>query len=142
MEKRREAPSDKPFAAPRADVERVLARLDAMGLNTLEDVMRGAKISRPTYFRFKRGDASVGTVRSIEEFAVREESKRRVPSAGTKSQQDGLMAEWLDLGEQLMAADPERFRSTMDGVRDMLEAARLTQRALSKMFRATPDPER
>ncbi len=141
MEKRRDTPSEKPMAAPSGDVKRVIGRIEAMGLS-VEEVVSKAGLSRPTYFRFKKGEASVSTVRTIDEWVAREEGRRRIPSAGTKSQREELLAEWAALGEQLLEADPERFRSTMDGVRDMLEAARLTQRAFSKMFRATPDPER
>lgn len=146
MDKRRDTTSGKaekkPMAAEPAEVQRVIRRLEAMDLNTEEAVTRGARISHATYFRFKNGAASVAKVRDIDEWAAREEQKRRVPSAGTKSQRDELLAEWATLGETLLEADPERFKITMDGIRDMLEAARLQQRAIAKMFRATPEPER
>ncbi len=143
MEKRKEpANSDKPMAAPRAEHQRVWARLEAMGLDSEGSVRKGTGISHATYFRFKKGDASVATVRDIDEWAAREESKRHIPSAGTQSQVDAQLAEWMELGEKLLKADPARFSSTIDGIRDLLEAKKLEQRAFSKMFRATPDPER
>lgn len=141
MEKRREIPAQKPNAAPKSDVDRVLKRIEQLGVSG-EDALEGAGYSRPTWFRFKKYETSVGTVRAVEEWAVKEEGKRRKPSAPTTTEQEALLAEWAKLGEQLLAADPARFHSTLDGLRDVLESVKLTQRAFSKMFRATPDGER
>jgi len=141
MEKRREISAVKPNAAPKSDVDRVLKRLEMLGVSG-EDALEGAGYSRPTWFRFKKYETSIGTVRAVEEWALKEEAKRKRPSTPTSTEQQALMAEWLALGEQLLASDPARFHSTLDGLRDVLESVKLQQRAFSKMFRATPDGDR
>lgn len=141
MEKRREIPPKKPNAAPRADVDRVLRRIDQLGFGGEESVER-AGFARATYFRLKRYEASVGTVRSIEEWAVKEEGRQRKPSTPTGPQEDALLKEWSDLGERLLAADPGQFTRTLEGLRDMVESLRLQQQAILKMFRANPEQDR
>jgi hypothetical protein len=141
MDKRREIPAAKPNAAPRADVDRVLRRIEQLGVDG-EDAVEAAGMSRPTYFRLRRYEASVGSLRKLDEWAAREEGKRKKPGTPSGTEQDALLAEWAALGEQLLEADPGRFRTTLDGLRDVLESVKLTQRAFSKMFRATPDHER
>jgi hypothetical protein len=148
MEKRREIPgqkldADKPNAAPRADTDRVLQLLDQLGITTEKAFVDKFQISsRASYYRLKKFELSLGGVREIEEWLVREAQRRRLDIAPSRTEQSELLAEWARLGEQLLAADAAQFRSTLDGLRDMVESARLQQLAISKMFRATPDPTR
>ncbi len=130
-----------PNAAPRADVERVRRRAEGLGME-LVLAAQDAGLSRATAFRFQSGEASVGSLRKVDEWLTKQESKRHVPTAGTKDAQSELVAQWTELGEKLMRLDPARFGSTLDGLRDLVESLELQQRAISKMFRATPDSER
>ena len=98
--------------------------------------------SRATFYRLKKFDATTAMVRELEEHLVREARRRDQPTAPTRTESDELLAQWRDLGEQLLAADPARFYSTLDGLRDMVESTKLQQQAIHKMFRATPDPTR
>jgi hypothetical protein len=141
MEKRREIPAAKPNAAPKADADRVMARIENLGLKG-EDVVEAAGFGRATYFRLKKYEASVATVRALDEWLVSEERRRSKPSAPTKGDEERLLAEWMQLGEQLMGLDPQRFVQAMDGLRDMVEGVRLQQSAILKMFRANPDHRR
>lgn len=142
MDKRREIPGSKrPNAAPKADVDRILQRFEQLGLDG-EDAVEAAGFGRATYYRLKKYEASVGTVRKIDEWSLREANGRRKPSSPTGNEQEQLLAEWQRLGEQLMEADPARLTSTMDGVRDVLESVLLQQRAILKMLRATPGSDR
>lgn len=137
-EKRQQIP---PNAAPRADVELLKKRVADLGYEWI-DAIEKAGLGRATAYRFLKGTASVGSLRSAEEWVVKEEAKRRKPSVGTKDEQSDLVAEWMRLGESLMRHDPEQFLRTLDGLRDLVGSVELQQRAISKMFRATPDTER
>jgi molybdenum-dependent DNA-binding transcriptional regulator ModE len=143
MDKRREIPgSQKPNSAPRADVDRVLKRISELGLD-VHVASKAAGLSRMTGYRFLDYEASVGSLRTLEEWVVKEEAKRQKTGATTtREQHDQLLAEWTRLGEELVQIAPARFADAMDGLRDMIESVRLQQRALHKMFRPTPDGER
>lgn len=143
MEKRREIPGPQTKnAAPRADHERVLGLLDQLGFGTEKAFVEQLGRSRATFYRLKKYDATTAMVRELEEHLVREAQKRNVPTAPTGTEQDALIVQWRELGEQLLAADPQRFYSTLDGLRDMVESTKLQQQAITKMFRATPHPRR
>ena len=121
-------------AASKSDVERVVKRIEKLGLK-LADAVTGAGYERATYFRLKKGKASVGTLRDVEEWVVSEETKRGEPTLGTKSDQDALLAEWTSIGDELMGLSPARYLTTLDGLRDVLDSERLAQRAAKKIFR-------
>lgn len=141
MDKRREIPASKTKnAAPRADHERVLALLDRLGFGTEKAFTEELGRSRATFYRLKKGNATISMVREVEERLVREAQKREIPVAPTQNEQDELLTQWRELGDQLLSADPAQFYSTLDGLRDMVEATRLQRQAIHKMFRATPDP--
>ena len=148
MEKRREIPGhksggDKPNAAPKADHDRVIQLLDQLGWNNEKAFVDEFRVSsRATYYRIEKYEVSLAKIREIEERLVLEAQRRKLDVAPTRTEQSDLLAEWTQLGELLLAADPGQFRSTLDGLRDMVESARLQQQAISKMFRATPDPTR
>lgn len=141
MEKRRESPAPKPNAAPRADAERVLKRIEDLGIKG-EDAFEAAGLSRPTYFRMKKYEASVGTVRKIEEWLLGEERRRQKPEGPSKSEEERLMAEWAQLGEDMLATNPARFRHMLESLREVVDAERRMQQAEAKAFRATPAPLR
>lgn len=130
-----------PNAAPRADVESMRKRVERLGMEWV-DALHDAGISRATAFRFLNGKASVASLRRLDEWLLRQEQKKRVPTAGTKDAQDAAITQWTELGEKLMKLDPARFRGTLDGLRDLVESLELQHRAIGKMFRATPDHER
>lgn len=130
-----------PNAAPRADVELLRRRVEDLGYEWNEAIEK-AGLGRATAYRFLKGTASVGSLRAAEEWVVKEESKRRKPSVGTKDEQSDLVAEWMRLGESLMKHDPAQFLRTLDGLRDLIGSIELQQRAITKMFRATPDSDR
>lgn len=143
MEKRREIPATgTKNAASRADHDRVLALLDRLGFGTEKAFVEELGRSRATLYRLKRYDATTAMVRELEEHLVREAQRRNQPVAPTRTEQDDLLEQWRLLGEQLLTADPARFHSTLDGLRDMVESTKLQQQAIHKMFRATPDPTR
>ena len=144
MEKRREIPG-KPNSAPKADVDRVAQRIVALGYKDIVDAAEKAGIpgiSRSTAYRFRDYTASVGKLRELEEWALKEERRRNLPAQPTTAEMNAQMREWTELGEQLNAADPVHFQKVMEGLRDMVEATRLTQAAIRKMLRATPDRDR
>lgn len=141
MDKRGEISAAKPNAATRADVERVKKRIEALGLS-FHDAVEKAQLSRPTGFRLLKGEGSVASLRQLDEYAAREEARQKRTAPQTAEQQDAALEEWAQLGRELQAMDPERFASTLDGLRDVLESVKLQRAAFSKMFRATPDPRR
>lgn len=140
MEKRGQIPA-KPNAATKSDVERVRARVAALGYEW-HDAIKRAGLSYATGYRFLNYEASVGKLRELEEWVVKEEGKRNRPVLPTAAEQDERIAEWSKLGDALMKADPQRFQEVLEGLRDVVEAARLTQLAFLKILRATPDPKR
>jgi hypothetical protein len=142
MENRREIPGATKNAASRSDHERVFALLDQLGLNTENGFVDKLGRSRATYYRLKKFNATTAMVREVEEALVREAQRRNQTTAPTRTEHDELIAQWCELGEQLLSADPARFHSTLDGLRDMVESTKLQQQAIHKMFRATPDPSR
>ena len=140
MEKRHEI-SAKPNAAPRAEVDRVRRRIEQLGVEFHEAVI-SAGLSRPTGFRLLNGTGSVASLRSIDEWAAKEETRLKHKPDISAEQQAAALAEWAELGRQLQAFDPARFATTLDGLRDVLESVKLQRQAIHKMFRATPDRER
>jgi hypothetical protein len=140
MEKRGQIPA-KPNAAPKADVDRVRQRIEKLGLD-FHDAVAKAGISYSTGYRFLDGTASVGKLRQLEEWVIKEEARRKLPSQPTAAEQDARLAEWADLGRELADVDPQHFQVMLEGLRDVLEASKLTQAAFRKMLRATPDRER
>jgi len=140
MEKRGQIPA-KPNAAPKADVDRVRARVEALGLDW-HDAVKSSGLSYSTGYRFLNYEGSVGKLRTLEEWVVKEEAKRKQPARPTIAESDAQSAEWLELGRQLADLDPAQFQVVLEGLRDIVEATKLTQAAFRKMLRATPDPER
>jgi hypothetical protein len=143
MDKRGQIPgkSPPPNAAPKADVDRVRARVDALGYEW-HDAIKRAGLSYSTGYRFLNYEASVGKLRELEEWIVREESKRNRKPLPTGEEQDERLAEWATIGAELMKSDPQRFNEVLDGLRDVLEATKLTQNAFLKILRATPGNDR
>lgn len=142
MEKRGQIPTaQKPNAAAKADVERIRQRVSDLGTEWNEAV-KAAGLGYATGYRFLKGEASVASLRTLEEWVVKEELRRKKTPAPSPAEQDARLAEWLDLGRELMASDPRRFDVTLDGLRDVLQSVKLQQSAFRKMFRATPDDER
>lgn len=141
MDKRREIPATKPNAAPRADVDRVSQRIASLGID-FHDAVEKAGISRATAYRFQNYTASVGKLRELEEWVVKEEARQRKPAQPTIEQQDAQQAEWAEIGRELARLDPALFAATLDGLRDVLESVKLREQGIRKMFRATPDHDR
>lgn len=140
MEKRQEI-SAKPNAAPRSEVERVRRRIDALGIDW-HDAVTQAGLSRPTGFRLLNGQGSVASLRSVDEWAAKEEIRLKRKPDTNAEQQASALEEWAELGRQLQELDPARFATTLDGLRDVLESVKLQRQAIHKMFRATPDRDR
>jgi hypothetical protein len=140
MEKRGQIPA-KPNSAPKVDVDRVKARIEALELDW-HDAVKSAGLSYATGYRFLKYEGSVGKLRQLEEWVLKEELRRKKTPQPTAAEQDAQFAEWMELGQQLSSVDPEHFQRVLEGLRDVLEAARLTQSAFRKMLRVTPDTDR
>lgn len=119
-----------PNAAPAAEVERVRTRLERLGIKWHEAV-EAAGLSRNTGFTLLRGLGSIASLRRIDEWAAREESRK--PMSTMKSQQN-KQTEWAALGAELADLDPARFDTMLDGLRDFVKAKRDESGALLKMF--------
>jgi hypothetical protein len=142
MEKRREIPAaTKPNAAARADVDRVRQRIESLGMD-FHDAVESAGMSRPTGYRFLKGEGSVGKLRELEEWVVKEERRLKRPPQPTADEQDAMQLEWAEIGRELARVDPVLFGQALDGLRDMLGSVKLRDQAIRKIFRATPDADR
>lgn len=141
MDKRREIPAAKPMAASRADTDRVIARIESLGLK-VEDAVEAAGYKRATYFRLKKYEASVGTVRDLDEWLVKEESKRKKPGTPTGSEREALLAEWAELGERLMESAPDEFARMFEGLRVIAESVELRTRGFALINRVVPRNDR
>lgn len=145
MEKRREISATKPNAAPRADVDRVAKRVVALGYESIVAAVEKANVpgvSRSTAYRFKDYTASVGKLRALEEWVVKEEARLGKRPQPSNEEQDAQQAEWAQIGIELARLDPARYEATLDGLRDLLESVKLREQGIRKMFRATPDHDR
>jgi hypothetical protein len=140
MEKRGQIPA-KPNSAPKADVDRVKARVEGLGLDW-HDAVKSAGLSYATGYRFLKYEGSVGKLRELEEWVAREEVRKKRPPLPTAVEQDQRLADWLELGQQLAEVDPQHFQRVLEGLKDVLEASKLTQNAFRKMLRVTPDADR
>lgn len=134
-EKAREIP---PNAAPRADVDRVKGRIKALGLEWHEACDK-AGIARNTSYTLKRYQASVGTLRKLEEWVVKQEHARGAKPVHTASDGDRNVEAWAELGRELLELDPDGFQARLDGLRQFVKAKRDQEAAIRKMFRATPE---
>lgn len=141
MEKRKEIPAEKPNAAAKADVERVRERIDRLEID-FHDAVKRAGFSKPTGYRLLNAEASVGTLRELEEWVVKEERRRKQPPQPTSEEIDARLVEWNDLGRELMQLEPQQFDASLDGLRDLVQSIKLRDRAITKMFRATPGADR
>lgn len=140
MEKRREIPA-KPNSASKADVLRVKARIEALGIDW-HDAVKEAKLSYATGYRFLKYEGSVGKLRELEEWVVKEEARKKRPPQPTAAEQDARLAEWLELGRQLAQMDGAHFDDALDGLRKVIEAKKLIETGYRQLFRATPDHDR
>lgn len=137
MANRREIPTDqKPNAAPRSDVDRVVARIKALGIE-YHSAVKQARLSRQTGYRLLGYTASVGTLRKLEEWVVAEEHRQNKAAAFTKDQGEQLLEGWQQLGEELLSLDPAGFAIAADSLRDVIESIRIGKRAADKMLLAT-----
>jgi transcriptional regulator with XRE-family HTH domain len=134
MDKQREIP---PNAAPRESVASVKKRAEALGLS-FHEAAKQAGLSRNTGYKLLRGEGSLGSLREIEDWLIREEAKR-----GTKGKPDkDVIEEWEQLGRDLKELDPRRFDAMLEGIREIVSARKRERDVLSKMFRANPDVDR
>jgi hypothetical protein len=133
--------SGKPNSAPKADVDRVKARVEALGVDW-HDAVKSAGLSYATGYRFLKYEGSVGKLKVLEEWLVREEIRRKKVPTPTVAEQDARIAEWDELGRELAEVDPQHFARVLEGLKDVLQASRLTREAFRKMLRATPDSDR
>lgn len=117
-------------------MERVKARVEAIGLDW-HVASKNAGLSYATGYRLLRCEASVGKLRQLEEWVIKEESRRKMPSRPSASEQDAMLAEWTDLGRDLSAVDPQHFVRVLEGLRDVVEANKRIQSALRKMLSPT-----
>ncbi|MGE0547594.1 MAG: hypothetical protein AB7O24_04370 [Kofleriaceae bacterium] len=149
MDKRKEIPAkspDKPGekppnAAPKADVDRVRSRIAELGIEFHECVKR-AGLGYATGYRFLNYTASVGSLRKLEEWVVKEERRQKRPAQPTGDEQDERLAAWTEMGRELQQIDPDHFESVIDGLREVLEAEKLRASGFRKILRANPDVQR
>lgn len=134
MEKRGEIP---PNAAPRESVSAVKERIEALGVN-FHEAVKSAGLTRNTGYKLLRGTASLGSLRKVEDWLVREEAKR---GPREKSEPDDL-AEWAGLGRDLRELDPQRFVAMLEGVREIVAARKREREVLARIFRPTPNYEK
>lgn len=137
MDKHGEAHRTRPNAASRDAVEDAKRRVQALGISW-HDAVREAGLSRNTGFTMLRYEASVASLRKLEEWLVVEESRRpkRTTSKG------GLISEWASLGEEMSELDPTLFEQMLEGIREVVKAERQKEGAFHKIFRANPDRRR
>lgn len=134
MEKGREIP---PHAAPRDFVESVRKRVEAIGVS-FHDAVKSAGLSRNTGYKLLRGEGSLGSLRQVEDWLVREEAKRGPRPSTEKAELD----EWGELGVALKELDPRRFDAMLEGIREIVAARKRERDVLSKMFRPNPDVDK
>lgn len=133
MEKPREIP---PNAASRDQVASVQRRVEALGVG-FHDAVKAAGLGRNLGYRLLRGEGSVGSLRKVEDWLVREEAKRG-PRAAEKREANALK-EWAELGEALRELDPARFEQFLIGIREIVKAKQTEKSVLVQMFRVNPD---
>ncbi|HET9748352.1 MAG TPA: hypothetical protein VFS06_03525 [Casimicrobiaceae bacterium] len=131
MDKQREIP---PHAAPRDFVDRVKKRVEAIGVS-FHDAVEKAGVSRNTGYKLLRGEGSLGSLRRIEDWLVREEAKRGPQEKLSKDE----MAEWADLGRELQKLDQQRFEAMLVGLRELVAVRKREDEVLRQMFRPNPD---
>ncbi len=138
MDKQRTTSEIPPNAAPLASVQAVKKRIEALGIDYHEGV-KLAGVSRNTGYTLLRGRGSLGKLREIEDWLVREEAKRPRPKPASK---DERLTEWSDLGAELARLDPARMDEMLEGLREIVKAKKMETNAILKIFRATPEPDR
>lgn len=139
MEKRGEIPGSKKSgersfanAASKDAVEKMREEIEAIGWDWHEAV-KAAGVSRNVGYTLLRGEGSVGSLRSIEEWFVKEAAKKRAGGARTPRE------EWMAIADELEKLGPDELPRTIEGLQEYLRAEKRRLAALRKIFRATPD---
>lgn len=138
MEKQREISAKVPPNAPPWDsVADVIKRIEALG-REFHDVAALAGVSRSVSFALLRGAGSIASLHKIEDWLVKEETKKpkRSTSPGSK------LEEWAALGEKLAALNPTDFERILNGLRTLVKTEEERQGAFVLMFRPNPDRPR
>lgn len=122
-----------PNAASIDEVNRVKKRLETLGFG-FHEATKAAGISKSVSFRLLRGLASLASLRKLEDWLVREETRSPVPTVkATQSKQN----EWASLGAAIADADPEGFETMLEGLRDLVKAERDRSIALLKIVHSS-----
>lgn len=138
----RPAKSAPPNAAPKAQVDDVFRRIDALGIDWKVAVEK-AEIGIATGYRLKKYTASVGSLKRLEDWLLKAEKAEFAQPAGVASEKfTTRLGEWMALGKELCDVDPEQFDQMLDGLRDLVKFERMREGALLKIFRANPDRRR
>ncbi len=119
-------------AAPKDDVEKLRDEIEATGLDWHEAVQR-AKLSRNVGYTLLRGEGSVGSLRTIQEWWAKEGPARR-PNRSVRE-------EWNAIADELEALGPDELAGKIEALGEYVRAEKRKRAALLKLFRATPERE-
>lgn len=127
----------RPNAAPKADVDDVRKRVEALGLDFV-DTVEGI-LSRNTAYTLLRYEGSVGSLRKVQDWLVKKEADR---SAERPKSKIAPISEWTAIGEALLELDRDKFDTILDGLRDILRARKIEEGGIAKISRPNPDRSR
>jgi hypothetical protein len=141
MAKRGEIPGDKnrsrsfKHAATTEQVIAVKDRVEAIGWGW-HDAVIDAGVSRNVGYTLLRGEGSIGSLRTIEEWLKRKEAETEASRSRDPRER------WIGLGEELMKLGDEQMAVTIEAVTEYVSAEKRRRAAFLKLLRVTPDPHR
>ena len=117
------------------EVEAVRARVEAIGWGW-HDAVDDAGVSRNVGYTLLRGQGSIGSLRTIEEWVKRKEDEKSA-ELGREPREA-----WAALGEELETLGPDQLGVTIEAVREYISAEKRRRAAFSKLLRVTPESHR
>lgn len=120
-------------AAAKGDVFALRDEIEATGLDWHEAVKR-AGLSRNLGYTLLRGEGSVGSLRQVQEWWLKESQQRKRDPLPPRE-------EWAAIGLELEQLGHEELERTIEGLQEYIRAEKRRRAALRKMFRATPDAD-
>ena len=131
-EKTTKAKEPGPNAASKESIDRLRRRIEDGLKLKFTDGIQEAGLSHATAFRMVKYDASVGSVKRVDEWVRKREIDLGIRSS---DQQARMVDEWAELGAELSRLDPADFEERLAALHDYVRAKKMLSEASKRLGR-------